>query len=262
MPQTIELAKNLQRSDEATSALQLSGVGVRYRLLTDRSRTLKGRLLSALSSQPAEAEFWALRNVDLAVESGQVLGIVGANGSGKSTMLRVISRIIEPAEGSVRTTGRVTPILDLTSTLNPEFSGRDNAFLFGALHGVTRALVEDWIPRIIEFTELGPFFDVPLKAYSSGMIARLAFALSTQLSPDILLLDEVLSVGDEQFQRKSYFRVRKLIDKGNLVLIVSHNLAMLEQICNRMILLGGGTIVADGTPAKVVAEYRRRVDRQ
>jgi lipopolysaccharide transport system ATP-binding protein len=122
--------------------------------------------------------------------------------------------------------------------------------------------VKDWIPRIIEFTDLGPFFEVPLKAYSSGMVARLAFALSTQLNPDILLLDEVLSVGDEQFQRKSYFRVRKLIDKGNLVLIVSHNLAMLEQICNRMILISGGTIVADSTPARVVAEYRKRVDQR
>ena len=261
MSQTIERVKT-PRKQETASALQLSGVGVRYRLLTDRSRTLNGRMLSAFSNKHAEAEFWALRHVDLEVQKGQVLGIVGANGSGKSTMLRVISRIIEPAEGSVQTTGRVTPILDLTSTLNPEFSGRDNAFLFGALHGATRERVEEWIPRIVDFTELGPFFDVPLKAYSSGMIARLAFALSTQLNPDILLLDEVLSVGDEQFQRKSYFRVRKLIDKGNLVLIVSHNLAMLEQICNRMILISGGMIVADSTPARVVAEYRKRVDQR
>jgi len=240
--------------------LQLSGVGVQYRLLTEHSRTLRGRVLAAASFRAhAPAEFWALRNINLAVEKGQVVGIVGPNGSGKSTMMRVISRIIVPTEGQVRTLGRVTPVLDLASTLNAEYSGRENAYVFGALHGVSRKQVTDWLPRIIEFTDLGPFFDVPMKAYSSGMVARLAFALATQLEPDILLLDEVLAVGDEQFQKKSYFRIRKLIDKGNIVLIVSHNIDLLEQICNRMVLLFGGEIVADGAPSRIVAEYRKKI---
>lgn len=243
----------------AKSAVQLEGVSVRYELLTAEARTLKNRVLGALSRNGNRAEFWALQGVTLSVGSGEVVGIIGPNGSGKSTMLRVISRIIEPTEGRVSTVGRLTPILDLTGTLSPDFSGRENAFVFGALHGIPRKQVDEWIPKIVEFTSLGPFLDVPLKAYSSGMVARLAFALAMQLDPDILLLDEILSVGDEQFQRKSYFRVRKMIEKGNVVLIVSHNTALLEQICSRMILVWGGRILADGKPSQVAAEYRKRI---
>ena len=249
---------HVQPHDKTKSAVQLTDVSVKYQLLTEEARTLKGRLISAMSKEKC-AEFWALQGVSLSVESGEVLGIIGPNGSGKSTMLRVISRIIEPTEGHVSTVGRLTPILDLTGTLNPEYTGRENAFMFGALHGIPRDQIAEWIPRIVEFTSLGPFIDVPLKAYSSGMVARLAFALSTQLEPDILLLDEVLSVGDEQFQRKSYFRVRNLIENGNVVLIVSHNIALLEQICTRMVLVWGGKIVAEGAPAQVVAEYRKKI---
>ena len=144
MSETIERTKTRRRTDTQTM-LQLSGVGVRYRLLTEKGRTLKGRVLSAFSAKErADAEFWALRNIDLSVERGQVLGIVGPNGSGKSTLLRVISRIIEPAEGRIMTIGRVTPVLDLSSTLNPEYSGRENAFIFGALHGVPRERVAEY----------------------------------------------------------------------------------------------------------------------
>jgi ABC-2 type transport system ATP-binding protein len=250
-PQDVNIAAN------ATS-VDVSGVGVRYRLLTERARTLKGRVLAAISGwEAAGSEFWALRGVDFQARSGQVVGIVGSNGSGKSTLLRVIARVIQPSEGTVKCVGKVTPVLDLTSTLNPEFSGRENAYTFGALHGVPRQQVEQWIPALAEFTELGPFFEVPIKAYSSGMAARLAFGLSTQLNPEILLLDEVLSVGDEHFQRKSYFRVRKLIERGNLVIIVSHSMPLLEQVCTRMVLLHGGRIACDGPVDRVIAEYRR-----
>jgi len=255
------IAKEQSDISSATGvSVHVRNVGVRYQLLTEQARTLKGRVLSAFSRAGSHpAEFWALRNVEFAASSGEVLGIVGANGSGKSTLLRVIARVIQPTEGSVTCRGRVTPVLDLTSTLNPEFSGRENAYIFGALHGVRRKEVDRWLPALVEFTELGPFFEVPMKAYSSGMAARLAFGLATQLNPEILLLDEVLAVGDEHFQRKSYFRLRKLIDRGNLVMIVSHNMAQLEQICTRLILIAGGRIVADGAPPEVAAEYRRRI---
>jgi ABC-type polysaccharide/polyol phosphate transport system ATPase subunit len=258
--QVLEAAGTTTAGDiqAAEPSIELRGVGVRYRLLTERARTLKGRVLSMMAGyESSGAEFWALRDLNLSISAGQVLGIVGSNGSGKSTMLRVIARIIEPAEGEVTTAGRITPVMDLTSTLNPDFSGRENAFIFGALHGVPHENVAEWIPRIAEFTELGPFFDVPIKAYSSGMAARLAFALSSQLQPEILLLDEVLSVGDERFQRKCYFRVRKLIDRGKLVVIVSHNLSLLEHLCTRVVLLSAGRIAADGNPSRVIAEYRR-----
>src|SRR5262249_10881992 len=155
--------------------------------------------------------------------------------------------------------GRVTPILDLTGVLNTELTGRANAFLHGALQRIPRERIEALIPRVVEFAELGPFFDVPLKAYSSGMIARLAFGLATQLNPEILLIDEVLAVGDEQFQRKSFFRMRKLIESGSLVVIVSHNTTLVEQLCNRVILIEGGRIVADGEAARIIGHYRRSI---
>ncbi|MGI8990458.1 MAG: ABC transporter ATP-binding protein [Bryobacteraceae bacterium] len=240
------------------AAVQLSGVGVRYRLMTERDRTLKGRVLSALSSgRTVSTEFWALRGVDLEFEKGQVVGILGTNGSGKSTLLRVISGIIQPAEGTVQTHGRISPILELAGTLHPDLNGRENAILYGSLHKISKDRMQEALPRVIEFSELGAFFEVPLKAYSSGMIARLAFALATQFKPEILLVDEALSVGDEHFQKKSYFRMRKLIEDGNLVIITSHNSALLEQICNRMILISKGAVVGDGAPSKVVAQYRR-----
>jgi lipopolysaccharide transport system ATP-binding protein len=240
--------------------VRLEDVGVRYRLLTERDLTLKGRILSALASHAAQrSEFWALRNVSLEVTHGEVVGIIGPNGSGKSTLLRVIARILEPTEGRLQLQGEVQPLLDLMSTLNPNLTGRENAFAFGALNRIPRAKVSELMPNVIDFAELGPFFDVPVKTYSSGMVARLAFALATQTRPDVLLIDEVLAVGDEHFSRKSYFRMLKLIERGSLVMIVSHNLALIEQLCTRVVFLSGGHVVADGAPAGVVTRYRQQV---
>ena len=244
--------------DSSSAAITLTGVGVKYHLLTDAERTLKGRLLSALRGKRHPAlEFWALREINLVLEKAQVVGILGRNGSGKTTLLRVMSAIIEPWEGKLALTGHVSPILDLSGVMNPELSGRENAFLHGALNRVPREKMASLMPRVIEFAELGPFFEVPLKAYSAGMVARLAFSLVTLLDPEILLIDEILAVGDEQFQRKSFFRMRKLIESGSLVVIVSHNTTVLEQLCNRIILLDGGRIVADGNPSNILADYRR-----
>lgn len=240
--------------------IHLEGVSVRYRLLTDSDRTLKGRIMNGLAGRPGGGrEFWALKGVNFAAGSGEVIGIVGANGSGKSTLLRVIAGIIDPAEGNVAVSGEVRPLLDIGSTLNPELSGRENAYLFAAINRIPRSRMEELIPRISEYAELGPFFEVPVKTYSSGMLGRLSFALATQTWPDVLLVDEVLSVGDEHFQRKSYFRMMKLIEKGGLVIVVSHNLAFIEQVCTRSIFLAGGKIVGDGRPAQIIAQYRAKI---
>lgn len=244
---------------ESSAAIAMTGVGVKYLLMTDAERTLKGRLLNALSgSQHQSLEFWALRDIDLALEKGQVVGILGRNGSGKTTLLRVMSGVIVPSEGDMALIGRVSPILDLSGVMNAELSGRENAFLFGALNRVPRDKMASLMPRVIEFAELGPFFEVPVKTYSAGMVARLAFSLATLIDPEVLLIDEILAVGDEQFQRKSFFRMRKLIERGSLVVIVSHNTTVLEQLCNRVILLDGGRVIADGAPSKILADYRRR----
>ena len=238
--------------------ISLREVGVKYRLLTDRETTFKGRMLGALSfTRRRQSEFWALKDVNLDVRPGEVLGVVGSNGSGKSTLLRVLAKIFEPTEGKTIIGGRVHPLLDLTGGFNGELTGRQNAGLYGALYRVSREEMREIIPKVIEFSELGMFFDVPIKTYSSGMLARLGFSLATQLKPDILLLDEVLAVGDEHFQRKSYFRMMKLIEKGSAVVLVSHNMTSVEQTCSRAVFLSGGKIVQDGPPEKVIARYRK-----
>jgi ABC-type polysaccharide/polyol phosphate transport system ATPase subunit len=261
MKQRQVIAESRRENAAAQPALvRLAGVGVRYRLLTERDRTIKGRLFDALSGgRQQRQEFWALRGVNAEFHQGEVIGIVGANGSGKSTLMRVIARILYPTEGQVTCHGEVRPLLDLASSLNVNLTGRQNAFLYAALNRIPRQTMEEMIPNIVDFSELGSFFDVPVRMYSSGMVARLSFALATQKRPDILLVDEVLAVGDEHFQRKSFFRMTKLIERGSLVVIVSHNLPFLEQVCTRALLLASGEVVADGRPAEVVAKYKRRI---
>ncbi|MGA2183530.1 MAG: ABC transporter ATP-binding protein [Bryobacteraceae bacterium] len=241
-----------------TPSVVLQNVGVRYRLLTEDHRTIKGRLFGLLSPTATLAtEFWALRNVNLTIRRGDVVGVIGANGSGKSTLARVLAKVISPVEGSCTVRGRVTPLLELGGAFNTELTGRENTFLLGAVYQKTRAEMSELMPNILSFSELGPFLDVPVKTYSSGMVARLAFAVCAQLQPEILVLDEVLSVGDEHFQKKSLMRMRKLIERGSIVVIVSHGLDTLAQFCNRIIWLSHGEVVADGKPADIVARYRR-----
>ena len=240
------------------ASVVLDNVGVRYRLLTEDQRTIKGRVLGLLSQRASvKAEFWALRGVSLAIRSGDVLGVIGPNGSGKSTLLRVLSSVISPTEGRCTVQGRLTPLLELGGAFNGELTGRENAYLLGAIFQKSRKEMSELLPRIINFCELGPFFDVPIKAYSSGMVARLAFAVCAQLDPEILVLDEVMSVGDEHFQHKSLMRTRKLIEAGSIVVIVSHNLDLIGNFCNRAIWLSKGRLAADGKPGEVVARYRR-----
>jgi len=243
----------------AAPSVHLEDVGVQYRLLTERQTTLKGRILGLFSAvPPAGSEFWALRNLSLQVGRGEIVGVIGSNGSGKSTLLRVVAGILPQTTGQARTEGVLSPLLDLGSTLNGNLTGRQNAQLFAAMNRIPAAETASFIEKAADYSELGSFFEVPVRMYSSGMMARLSFALATQVSPDVLLIDEVLAVGDENFQRKSYFRMMKLIERGGLAMIVSHNLAFVEQVCTRAIALSGGNLYADGKPASVVAEYRRR----
>ncbi len=239
----------------------LDNVGVRYRLLTEDQRTLRGRVLGMFSGGGMEAEFWALRNLRLHVRQGDVLGVVGANGSGKSTLVRVMSRIIEPVEGTVDIRGSVSPMLELGGAFNHELTGRENAYLQGSLHGIRHDDMTRLLPEIQAFADIGPFFDVPVKTYSTGMISRLGFAIAVQTQPDILLVDEVFSVGDENFQRKSAMRMRKLIEQGVIVVLVTHNLGLIRQLCNRAVWLDRGTMMEDDKPTSVVDSYLRHITR-
>jgi ABC-type polysaccharide/polyol phosphate transport system ATPase subunit len=241
----------------ATQHIRLKDVGVRYTILAEDQRTFKGRVLNLFRGVPESARFWALRNLNVEIKPGQVVGLVGRNGSGKSTLLKVMSGVLDPTEGDVSISGRMLPILELGAAMNPELTGRENVYLTCSLLKITRPQADDLIPQILSFSELGMFFDVPMKTYSSGMAARLAFSVSTQIQPEVLILDEILGVGDEAFQKKSYFRLRKLIDHGVIVVMVSHNATVVEQLCNRVLYLNKGELIGDGTPRQVLAHYQR-----
>lgn len=239
--------------------VRLSEAGVKFRVLTTRDLTLRGRLARMTNGgRRAQSEFWALRGLNMEMSRGEVVGLVGPNGSGKSTLMRLLAGVIDPSEGSIARPERTSALLEPTGVLNGNLSGRQNSFLYAALNGITRNEMSAALPKIEEFAELGAFFDVPVRTYSAGMLARLAFSLATHFKPEVLLIDELLSVGDEHFQRKSYFRMMKLIDKGSLVVVVSHQLGFIETACTRAVLLAGGEIQEDGRPSQVVASYRKR----
>jgi lipopolysaccharide transport system ATP-binding protein len=204
-------------------------------------------------------EFWALRDVCFQVEPGEVLGVIGRNGAGKSTLLKILSRITKPTQGRVALRGRVGSLLEVGTGFHPELTGRENIFLNGAVLGMRRREIAKKFDRIVEFAEIGPFLDTPVKRYSSGMYVRLAFAVAAHLEPEILIVDEVLAVGDMAFQRKCMGRMREVGRSGCTVLFVSHNMPAIESLCTRALLLDAGRLVAEGDVPDLVAEYRRRV---
>ena len=203
--------------------------------------------------------FWALRDLTLAVPRGETLGIVGSNGAGKSTLLKLLSGITVPTSGEIRLYGRVAALIEVGSGFHPELTGRENVYLSGSLLGMRRVEIAAKLDHIVDFAGVGEFIDTPVKWYSSGMYVRLGFAVAAHLEPEILLVDEVLSVGDERFQARCLNRFDELRQSGTTIIIISHDLLSIERVCNRVVLLERGRIAADGDPAPVIAEYRRRL---
>lgn len=201
-------------------------------------------------------EFWALRNINFDVPSGQALGIIGHNGAGKSTLLKLLSNITAPTEGTIAIRGRIAGLLEVGSGFHPELTGRENVYLSGSILGMRRAEIARKLDAIVDFAEVRPFIDVPVKRYSSGMFVRLGFAIAAHLDADILLLDEVLAVGDAAFQEKCSERFLELKRAGTTILFISHDLGAVERLCSRAILLQRGKIVADATPEHAIAEYQ------
>lgn len=201
-------------------------------------------------------EFHALRDVSFSVEPGEVVGIIGRNGAGKSTLLKILSRITEPTTGRIELNGRVASLLEVGTGFHPELSGRENIFLNGAILGMSRAEIRHKFDEIVAFSEVEKFLDTPVKRYSSGMYVRLAFAVAAHLEPEILIVDEVLAVGDVQFQKKCLGKMRDVsLTQGRTVLFVSHNLAAVRQLCPRVIFLASGRLVREGPSAEIIAEY-------
>jgi ABC-type polysaccharide/polyol phosphate transport system ATPase subunit len=243
----------------APGAVRLRGVSRSFRIFHERNLTLKETLLR--SRRAAFTEFWALRDVDLDIRPGEAVGIIGENGAGKSSLLKVVAGIIPPQTGTVETGGSVASMLELGAGFHPDFTGRENVYMNGAIHGLSEADVADRIDEIIAFAELADFIEMPVKTYSSGMYMRLAFAIASHVNPDILLLDEVLAVGDEAFQRKCMGRIFNYRRAGGTLLFVSHDAASVERVCDRAILLIGGRVVNDGPPMDVLNAYHRRLAR-
>ena len=236
--------------------IQLDGVSVRYRVPHDRIRTFKEYAIRRLERRaPGYHDLWALRDVDLVIKAGEAFGIIGPNGAGKSTLLKCVSGVLRPTRGRVRVWGRVAPVLNLGGGLHPELTGRENAFLNGTMLGRSKREVAWRLDEITEFAGLGAFMDAPLRTYSQGMIARLGFAIATAWESDVLVLDEVLAVGDEAFQQKCHDRLAAARRRGVTVVLVSHSLDVVRRLCHRVVWLEHGEPLFVGSPAQAIERY-------
>ena len=217
--------------------------------------SLANRSTPEPNGHPRTEEFWALKGVDFEVKQGEVVGIVGRNGAGKSTLLKILSRVTEPTTGTIRIRGRVASLLEVGTGFHPELTGRENIYLNGAILGMARAEIRRKFDEIVAFADVERFLDTPVKRYSSGMYVRLAFAVAAHLEPEILVVDEVLAVGDAEFQKKCLGKMRDVSQGGRTVLFVSHNMAAVEALCSSTILLSGGRVVANGRTSVIVQQY-------
>ena len=214
-----------------------------YKIYSSPRKRLKEAF--SLKGRSFHTDFWALRDVSFSVGKGETLGILGVNGSGKSTLLKIICGFLEPTSGNIQTKGVVSAILELGTGFNPEFTGRNNAFLYCSLMGLSQEIIKEKIPKIMEFAEIGDFFDRPIRLYSSGMVMRLAFACIIYVDPQILIIDEALAVGDMAFQHKCMHRIRQLQEKGVTLLFVSHSIATIKSLCDMAIMLERGEKVCE-----------------
>jgi ABC-type polysaccharide/polyol phosphate transport system ATPase subunit len=244
-------------SSEAVKAVLLEGAGVRYRAPSEPIPTFKEYAIRWLQRKIRHGDFWALRDVNLKIYPGEAIGLIGNNGAGKSTLLKLIARVLRPTTGRVVIKGHVAPLLEFGAGFHPELTGRENVYLNGALLGFSRKEMDEKFDRIVDFAELWDFIDAPLRTYSSGMWARLGFAVATDVKPDILIVDEVLSVGDESFQRKSAARMQEFRDQGSTILLVSHNMMIIEQMCHRAVWLDHGKVMVVGEVSHVIQAYRQ-----
>jgi ABC-type polysaccharide/polyol phosphate transport system ATPase subunit len=237
--------------------VRLRGVSRSFKLLHERNLTLKETLVRRRRTR--HTEYWAVRDLDLDIAPGEAVGIIGQNGAGKSTLLKLVAGIMPPHGGTVEVGGNVACMLELGAGFHPDFTGRENVYLNGSIHGLSEREIDGRLDQIVEFSELGAFIDMPVRTYSSGMYMRLAFAIASHVEPDVLLLDEVLAVGDEAFQRKCMGRIFDFRRRGGTLLFVSHDPSAVERVCDRAILLTDGCVVADGPPVEVLQIYHRRL---
>lgn len=260
----ISLTESDNRSQKAfpgsinEPVIRLENVSVRYRLPRETIKSVKEYTIKRiLQRRLIHDEFLALDDVSLDIERGELFGLIGRNGAGKSTLLKVISRVLRPTSGRLQLRGRVAPLLELGAGFHFELTGRENVFLNASLLGYSRAQTAERLDEIVDFAEISDFIDAPLRTYSTGMVARLGFAVATTTQPDILIIDEVLSVGDEHFQRKCRERINEFRNNKATILLVTHSMEVARSMCNRVAWLEGGRVRALGLPEEIVASYQQ-----
>lgn len=254
-PQVAQISTRLAQEDVVVS---VSHVSVRYRMSTEGVKSLKEVAVRALRGQGVKYnEFWALRDINLEVRRGEAVALIGNNGAGKSTLLKIIARVQRPTSGRIVVRGMISPLIELGAGFHPELTGRENVFINGAMLGFSRRQMQRKFDSIVDFSGLQAFIDSPLRTYSSGMTARLGFAIAADADPEVLIIDEALSVGDEAFQRKCVARMREFRSSGVTIFFVTHSLDSIQELCPRSVWLEGGQIRGSGPTHDVIAAYRR-----
>ena len=242
---------------EQETIINVEHVSMRFNLSSEKFDSFKGYVIKSLKKQVSYDEFWALKDVSFEVKRGDSLGLIGLNGSGKSTMLKTIAGVLKPTKGTVTVGGNIAPLIELGAGFDMDLTARENVFLNGALLGYNRAQMEAQYEDIVEFSELRDFMDVPVKNFSSGMVSRLAFAIATIGIPDILIVDEVLSVGDFRFQEKCEARIQNMKDQGTTILFVSHSIEQVKKICNKVVWLDHGVLKMFGDAQEICSIYEK-----
>lgn len=242
------------------TVIKVEHVGMKFNLSQEKVDNLKEYVIKFIKRELKYNEFWALKDISFEVNKGDRVGILGLNGAGKSTLLKVVSGVLKPTEGSVTTKGKIAPLLELGAGFDPQYTGSENIYLYGAILGYSKAFIDEKYEEIVDFSGIRKFMDVPVKNYSSGMKARLGFSIATVVEPDILILDEVLSVGDKKFKVKSEKKIMKMFDQGATVLFVSHSLPQIQRLCNKAILLEGGRLIAAGDIDEVSRIYEEKTN--
>ncbi len=241
-------------------AIVVKHVSMKFNLSKEKVDNLKEYIIKSLKGEMQYNEFWALRDVSFTVEKGAKVAVLGLNGAGKSTLLKIIAGVFKPTEGTIEKNGKVVPLLELGAGFDQQYTGRENIFLYGAMLGCSKQFLKEKYDEIVEFSELGEFIDVPLKNYSSGMRSRLGFSVATMVKPQILILDEVLSVGDAKFKKKSEKRIQEMIADGVTVLFVSHSMQQIKRICDKAMILEKGKLIAYGDIDEVLSIYQKMID--
>ena len=237
--------------------ISVDHVYMRFNLASEKFDSFKEYVIKSLKKQVSFDEFWALKDVSFELEKGDALGLIGLNGSGKSTMLKTIAGVLKPTKGNVTVNGSIAPLIELGAGFDMDLTAQENVYLNGALLGYSRKQMSEYYSDIVEFSELKDFMNVPVKNFSSGMVSRLAFAIATIGTPDILIVDEVLSVGDFRFQEKCERRIQKMMDSDTTILFVSHNIYQVEKLCNKIVWLEKGVVKAFGDAGIIAEEYRK-----